>query len=278
MNAIVNFFEHIPSLWRAIILAGGISIFWIIEGLVPIVIFKYNKVSHAALNIFFTLTTILVNVALAFLLVQASTIVATHQFGLWHWLHYNVNALTVLAMLLLLDLIGAYTIHYIEHKITFMWQFHVIHHTDVYVDTTTANRHHPGESVFRALFTALAILVTGAPIGIVMLYQSVSALLSQFNHANIILPKWANNILSWVIITPAIHRVHHHYKQPLTDSNYGNIFSVWDRLFGTLKKVDHPNQLKFGIDTYPLPEEHSNVKKLLAMPFTKHRKTTNADA
>jgi sterol desaturase/sphingolipid hydroxylase (fatty acid hydroxylase superfamily) len=278
MQALIDYFEHIPSLWRAIILAGGICFFWILEGLIPIVSFKYNKVSHAAINIFFTLTTIIVNVALAFVLAKASSMVAMQQFGLWYWLHCNVNVFTVIAALLLLDLIGAYTIHYVEHNIKFMWQFHVIHHTDVYVDTTTANRHHPGESVFRALFTALAILVTGAPIGIVMLYQSLSALLSQFNHANIILPKWANNILGCIIITPNIHRIHHHYKQPLTDSNYGNIFSIWDRVFGTLKKVQHQSELKFGLDTYPLPEEHSNVKKLVTLPFYKHRKTTNSNA
>jgi sterol desaturase/sphingolipid hydroxylase (fatty acid hydroxylase superfamily) len=91
----------------------------------------------------------------------------------------------MIAGMLLLDLIGAYFIHWIQHKIKWMWKFHMVHHADTYVDTTTANRHHPGESVFRAVFTLLAVVVTGAPMWLVMLYQSLSALLSQFNHANI---------------------------------------------------------------------------------------------
>jgi sterol desaturase/sphingolipid hydroxylase (fatty acid hydroxylase superfamily) len=278
MNSVIHFFENIPPVWRAVILAGGITFFWMLEGIIPIVTFKYHKVKHAFINIFFTLTTIVVNFSLAFMLVRASSFVAAQQFGFWYWLNCPLNFFTVILALVFLDLIGAYLVHFLEHKIKFMWQFHVIHHTDAYVDTTTANRHHPGESVFRAVFTALAILVTGAPIGIVMLYQTASALLSQFNHANIVLPKWADNILGWVIITPNIHRVHHHYKQPLTDSNYGNIFSIWDRLFGTLKKVKHPNEIHFGVDTYPLPEEHSNLQQLLTIPFKGYRKLKEDNA
>ena len=120
-----------------------------------------------------------------------------------------------------------------EHKIKVLWRFHLIHHTDAHVDTTTANRHHPGESVIRFVFTTLAVLVVGAPMWMVMLYQSMSVVLSQFNHANIGLPGWLDRGLSWFIVTPDMHHVHHHYIQPYTDSNYGNIFAFWDRLFGT---------------------------------------------
>jgi sterol desaturase/sphingolipid hydroxylase (fatty acid hydroxylase superfamily) len=67
---------------------------------------------------------------------------------------------------------------------------------------------------------------------IVMMYQSLSVLLSQFNHANITLPSKVNNILSWLIVTPDMHHVHHHYVQPYTDSNYGNI-----SLFGIIYLV-----------------------------------------
>ena len=71
--------------------------------------------------------------------------------------------LFALVGLLLLDLVGAYLIHLIEHKIKVLWKFHMIHHADTMVDTTTANRHHPGESVFRAIFAILGIFVCGAP-------------------------------------------------------------------------------------------------------------------
>jgi sterol desaturase/sphingolipid hydroxylase (fatty acid hydroxylase superfamily) len=103
-----------------------------------------------------------------------------------------------------------------------------------------------------------------------MLYQSLSALLSQFNHANIRLPQRLENALSWVIVTPRMHRVHHHYVQPYTDTNYGNIFSVWDRLFGTYAELDN-ERLVFGIDTHMDAHEHSRIGSLLKIPFQPYR-------
>ena len=92
------------------------------------------------------------------------------------------------------------------------------------MDTTTANRHHPGESVVRLIFTTAAVLLTGAPMRLVFVYQPLSALPSQFNHANIELPRRANRLLGLVIVTPNMHHVHHHYVLPLSNTNYGNIF------------------------------------------------------
>ena len=89
----------------------------------------------------------------------------------------------------MLDLIGAYLPHLLEHKIKPLWMIHLVHHTDHKVDTTTGNRHHPLESVIRFLFTLLGVFIIGANIGVVMLYQSLSVISTQFTHANICLPK-----------------------------------------------------------------------------------------
>ncbi len=270
MQTIIDYFEHIPSWQRALILAGGISFFWIIEGLIPLFKFKYNKWKHGGINIFFTLTTIIVNFGLAFVMSGSSSVATNHQFGIFNWLHSLPLWLNVLIAFMILDFIGAYLVHFLEHKIKFMWKFHLVHHSDTHVDTTTANRHHPGESVFRAAFTAMAILVAGAPFGVVMLYQSFSALLSQFNHANITLPKWIDQSMSWFIVSPNMHKVHHHYTQPLTDTNYGNIFSIWDRLFQTFAKQE-PHQLVYGVDTHLEPRENTDLKNLLKIPFQPYR-------
>lgn len=269
MQDIINYFEHIPSWLRAIILAGGITFFWIIEGVIPLKRMLYRKWHHAGINIFFTITTVVVNFGLAFLMSGSSEWATTHHFGFFWWAHLPLW-LNVIITLMLLDLVGAWFIHYLEHKIKWMWRFHLVHHTDTWVDTTTANRHHPGESVFRAVFTSIAILLTGAPFGVVMLYQSFSAILSQFNHANIRLPRWIDTGMSWLIVSPDMHKVHHHYTQPLTDTNYGNIFSVWDRLFGTFARAD-ADRLVYGIDTHMKPEENNRLGNLLEMPFQPYR-------
>ncbi|SJZ64318.1 sterol desaturase family protein [Sediminibacterium ginsengisoli] len=270
-ETLVHYFEHIPSLHRALILAGGITFFWIIEGVIPLFRFGYSKWKHAGVNLFFTFTTIIVNFAFALLIVKASDWAIAHHFGLLQladmpfWLY-------LLAGLLLLDLVGAYLVHLVEHKVKWMWKFHMVHHADMHVDTTTANRHHPGESVFRAVFTLLAVWICGAPIWLVMLYQSVSVVLSQFNHANIRLPLWLDHAISWVLISPNMHKVHHHYVRPQTDSNYGNIFSVWDRLFGTYNYTP-TEQLRYGLDVLEGDGKADQVKRQLQIPFDKKIKT-----
>jgi sterol desaturase/sphingolipid hydroxylase (fatty acid hydroxylase superfamily) len=129
------------------------------------------------------------------------------------------------------------------------------------VDTTSANRHHPGESIIRFTFTTLGVLIVGSPMWN-FLYQTLSVIATQFNHANIALPKKWDTIMSYLIVSPDMHKVHHHYKLPYTDSNYGNIFSVWDRLFGTFRTLPK-EEIVYGIDTHMRIEEHNELKNLL---------------
>ncbi|HMI07618.1 MAG TPA: sterol desaturase family protein, partial [Flavobacterium sp.] len=223
------------------------------------------------INIFFTLTTIVVNFVMAFLLLRTADWAAKNGFGILQWLpEMNIWIYAILG-LLLLDLISAYLAHYVQHKTSWMWRFHLIHHTDTWVDTTSANRHHPGESVIRFVFTILGVLIVGSPMWLVFLYQSLSVVFSQFNHANVSIPKKLDKTLSYVIVSPDMHKVHHHYMLPHTDSNYGNIFSIWDRIFGTFTILDK-DKIIYGVDTHMKPEENNNLKNLLQIPFQKKRK------
>lgn len=273
MEKIIIYFETIPSLHRSLILAGGLFFFWIIEGIVPFSRIPYKKLKHAGPNLFFTVMTGVVNMGLAFALVAASDYVSASEFGILHWLPIESTVLQVVGGLLILDLIGAYFAHWSEHKIKPLWMVHLVHHSDHHVDATTANRHHPIENVVRVAFTAVAILVSGASIGVIMLYQTLSAAASQFGHANIILPKKVDLWLSYILVTPNMHKVHHHYQLPYTDSNYGNIFSIWDRLFGTYKTMNAEN-LVYGVDTFPDAKKNGNLWELLKQPFHKYRRPT----
>ena len=270
MNDIIQYFESIPSSHRALILAGGIAIFWLVESAVPFVKFAYNKWQHAGINIFFTFTTIVINFCLAVVLVGTAQWTVDNHFGLLHWLPSMNVWLFTLVGLLLLDLIGAYLPHYVEHKTKFLWRFHLIHHTDTWIDTTSGNRHHPGESVIRFVFTTLGVLIMGSPMWMVFLYQTLSVIATQFTHANIALPKQLDKVMSYVLVSPDMHKVHHHYVLPYTDSNYGNIFSIWDRLFGTFQALDR-EKIVYGVDTHMKAEEHNDLKNLLLIPFQKKR-------
>ena len=270
MEALLNYFENIPPAFRATLLIGGLVFFWILEGTLPLFNFQYKKIRHAGLNLFFTLTTVIIGFGLARVLLWASDFASTNKIGLLYVVEMPLWA-QVVTGILLLDLIGAYFIHWTEHRVKWMWKFHLVHHSDTTVDVTTGLRHHPGETVFRILFTIMAVLIIGAPMGIVMLYQSLSVLFAHITHANINMPKSIDRILSYVLVTPLMHKVHHHYTQPLTDTNYGNIFSIWDRIFGTFARVEDTRQLKFGIDTHMDPKENDALGNLLAVPFQKYR-------
>ncbi|OSY88261.1 sterol desaturase [Tenacibaculum holothuriorum] len=276
METLVNYFETIPSSHRALILAGGITFFWLIEGALPLFNFKYNKWKHALPNLFFTGTTILINFLLAFLLLKTSDWVVANNFGIINWLPEMPLWLYVLLGVLFLDFFGAYLAHYTEHKVKPLWMVHLVHHSDHKVDTTTANRHHPLESIIRFVFTLLGVFLVGAPIAIIMLYQSMSVVLTQFNHANIKLPRKLDKALSYIICSPDMHKVHHHNLLPYTDSNYGNIFSIWDRLLGTYMELDR-EKIVYGVDTFPDEEKNSSLKELLKQPFQGYRKPTNLE-
>ena len=273
METIIDYFATIPSSHRSIILVGGLTFFWLLESGLPLFKFKYKKWRHAIPNLFFTLTTVIINFSLAWLLLGTADWVVENDFGIINWLPMMPLWLYTILGVLLLDFFGAYLAHYVEHKVKPLWMVHLVHHTDHKVDTTTANRHHPIESVIRFTFTLFGVLIVGTPIALVFLYQSMSLVFTQFNHANIKMSRGLDKALSYVIVSPDMHKVHHHYRLPYTDSNYGNIFSVWDRLFGTYLYLDR-DKLVYGVDVFPDEVKNSNIKDLLKQPFQKYEKPT----
>ena len=265
MQTIIDFFETISPAYRTAILVTGLVGFWALEGALPLFSFKYSKIKHALLNLFFILTTLVVNFVFAFFIIKACDFTTVNKFGLLYlanlplWLHVTLGVL-------LLDFIGAYLIHWIHHQVKWMWKFHLIHHSDTKVDVTTSLRHHPGESLFRVIFALLSILIAGVPVGVVMIYQTLSALFAQITHANIKTPAKIDRLLSYIFVTPQMHKVHHHYVQPLTDTNYGNIFSLWDRLFRTFVEVE----TKTLLSTACLILEYLNEKSGMAPSSTQN--------
>ena len=273
MQTLIEYFETIPSSHRSLILISGLSFFWILENKFSLFRFKYKKWRHAFPNLFFTATTIVINFFLAFMLLNVSDWVVAKQFGLLNWMPEPPIGVNIFFGILFLDLIGAYIPHWLEHKIKPLWMIHLVHHSDHHVDTTTANRHHPFESLIRFIFTIFGVFLIGANIGTVMLYQSLSLISTQFNHANIKLPKKVDLFLSYLFVSPDMHKTHHHYRLPYTDSNFGNIFSIWDRLFGTYRTFNR-EKLVYGVDVFFDKEANGKISHLLKQPFQPYSKPT----
>ena len=254
---------------RMAFLVGGLLFFWIIEGAIPLIQprYKRNKLRHAAVNFGFTIIHLVIHTFLAIVIITLSDWCKKESFGLVYWM--SADALgTIVISLFVLDFFGGWLVHYTEHKLNPLWRFLVVHHTDNNVDVTTGLRHHPIESVLRGVFFFIAIFVSGAPMYAVMIFQTAAVLFTAFTHANISLPKWIDTTMSVVFVSPNMHKVHHHWRQPYTDSNYGLIFSFWDRMFGTFIKLD-PSKIRYGLDRYYPNEEDENFLLLMKKPFRK---------
>ncbi|MBK7561397.1 MAG: sterol desaturase family protein [Chitinophagaceae bacterium] len=253
---------------RMAILVGGMLFFWIIEGAIPLLPLRYkkNKLRHAGVNFFFTVLHLIIHTGLAVLIVKLSDWCLETGFGLVYWFNTGV-VLTIVIGVLALDF-SSWLVHWVMHKVPLLWRFHLIHHSDTTVDVTTGLRHHPGDSVLRGIFFLLLIFISGSPMYGVMIYQTLVVLSTAFTHANMRLPLGLDKALSYILVSPNMHKVHHHWKQPYTDSNYGAVFSIWDRLLGTFRKLDIAD-IRYGLDRYYPGEKDEDIIGLLKKPFQK---------
>jgi sterol desaturase/sphingolipid hydroxylase (fatty acid hydroxylase superfamily) len=268
---IIDHFQTLESrpVERLILLVSGMLLLWFIEGAIPLLSLQYrkNKWRHASINFSFTIIHLIIHTGFAVFIVLLSDLCKEVDFGLVYWMNASV-LWTIVISFLTLDFFGGWLVHMVEHKTRFLWKFHVIHHSDNNVDVTTGLRHHPFESVLRGVFFLMGVIVSGSPMYAVMIFQTLLVLSTQFTHANINLPKWLDRPLSYVFVSPNMHKVHHHWKQPYTDSNYGAVLSIWDRLLGTYQHLD-PSQIKYGLDRYYPNEEDENFGMLMRKPFGK---------
>lgn len=264
MSELVNYFDHLSQGSKLIWIFVCLSFFLLLENFFPLVKGEYSKWKHGRTNLVFLSTTIVINAIFGIATAGLFIWQAEHRFGLFYIIDMPMVIKLVLSIMLL-DLVAQYTVHYLLHKVKFMWRFHMVHHSDTMVDATTGTRHHPGDYVMREFFSLIAIVVFGMPFGFYVLYRMLTILFTYFSHANIVLPNIAERILGLVFITPNMHKFHHHFERPWTDSNYGNIFSLWDRLFGTLV-IEDVNKVKYGLDVLD-SEKSDNLAYQIKVPF-----------
>ncbi len=127
----------------------------------------------------------------------------------------------------------SWAVHLAMHKLPWLWRLHRVHHSDTHLDVSTTVRFHPLEFALQLPVSAAVILSLGAPPSAVILYELMDAAINVFAHANIRLPGRIDHILSRVIVTPHLHRVHHSTRRRETDSNFGATLPIWDIAFGT---------------------------------------------
>ena len=267
----MNYLQHLiinHGLQAQLFLFTGLFfISWNIENIAGI-IFNYKKWNHAFLNASFIFTNIPGQLLLSLAFAKTIEWTTLHHSGFLYHLKIGKNSfLLFLISFIFLDL-GEYFYHIIMHKVKGLWVFHSVHHSDEIVDVSTTFREHPGENIIRLSFTLLWVF------WVLILRQIIQVFTTLFAHINYELPNKVDSILGLVFITPNLHHVHHHHQQPYTDSNYGDVLSIWDRLFGTFKKLSSED-LVYGLDTCMEKKENSNFKSLFIVPFVKHKERKN---
>jgi sterol desaturase/sphingolipid hydroxylase (fatty acid hydroxylase superfamily) len=164
--------------------------------------------------------------------------------------------------LLLLDL-WIYWWHRANHEIPLLWRFHQVHHLDELLDSTSAVRFHFGEVVLSALARAGVIILLDFPLTSVLLYEALLLIGTIFHHSDARLPPGLEAALARVIITPSIHWVHHHAVRADTDSNYGTVFSFWDRLFRSRSRTRRWPTMPIGVEG----RRERPLLRLIVTPF-----------
>ena len=168
-----------------------------------------------------------------------------HRFGLLNVLDLSAWQRAALAVFLL----DAWTYgwHWLNHRVPSFWRFHRWHHADHAMDVTTASRFHTGEIVLSSVFRVPVLALLGCTLAELALYELCLFAVVQFHHANISLADRLDRVLRLVIVTPALHKVHHSVVRAESDSNYSSLFSWWDRVFRTLRLVREPRKIVFGV-------------------------------
>lgn len=194
------------------------------------------------------------------------------QFGL-NYLYDAPDTVKAIIAFLLLDY-SNYIWHILLHKLPILWRFHLVHHTDLDVDITTAFRFHFGEMIGSVVFRGAAIILIGASPLMVLIYEIIFEAATQFHHSNTKLPFRLEKILNYIIVTPRMHGIHHSMIRRETDSNFSIIFSFWDRVHKTARLNIHQNKIVTGVPSYA-DERELTIGSLLKLPFTKIREWKN---
>jgi sterol desaturase/sphingolipid hydroxylase (fatty acid hydroxylase superfamily) len=167
---------------------------------------------------------------------------------------------------ILLDFSAGYVAHRALHAIPLLWRFHRVHHSDDFVDVTTTYRTHPVETVWRFLFVVVPVWLIGIPAQAVVIQRLLSASNGILEHGNIRLWRPLDRVLSTFWVTPNVHKIHHSRKVDEANSNYANVLTIYDRVFGTYTPSHRAESVVYGLDDAD-PARIGSFSGLMSMPF-----------
>ena len=218
-----------------------------------------DKITRISKNIFFWL----INIGITPIIILPITIYAT-QFEVHDLFKFDNLIISFLFNLIILD-IFLYWWHRLNHEIPFLWRFHHVHHLDETLDVSSGVRFHFGEVILSAIVRSFIIILFNISLINLLLIEAIILISSIFHHSNIDLPKKFEKYLSYIIVTPSIHWVHHHKRQSETDANYSTIFSWWDKIFNSKSDFIRKVGMPIGVQG----DSEQNLLNLILRPIKK---------
>lgn len=240
---LLNEYEAYTRLTGFVAVFAAISLWEILS---PRRVQQYSKSVRWLNNLCITIiNTLIMRLAIPLTIISMSSIAQQQHLGLLNSVELPLGAAIIIAILML-DL-ALYFQHLVFHHVHFLWRLHRMHHADLELDVTTGIRFHPVEIILSTIIKMAVVLLLGAPIAAVIIFEVLLNATSLFNHANIYMPKKMDQILRLFLVTPDMHRVHHSVVPTETNSNFGFNLPWWDHIFRTYRSQPEAGHLKMTI-------------------------------
>lgn len=266
-----SFAKFINSIDGNYITIALIALFYSLEQLLGTP-FKFDRRwQHFFNNLLFQVAFFFANLVVAAIQVVIINWLSLNQVGLFHWIEMPLW-LKLIVGVMALDL-SSYWIHRLAHTSPLFWRLHRVHHSDTTMDTSTYFRGHPLEAFVFGTSAIVACIIFGIDVQILGVYLIVLLPFLVAQHANIQLPEWIDKSFGRIFVTPNIHKVHHDQNQFYTDSNFADIFVLWDKLFGTYKYSPVASR-RYGLKEFDSSKAQT-FWYLLISPFLKIERTSN---
>jgi sterol desaturase/sphingolipid hydroxylase (fatty acid hydroxylase superfamily) len=267
-NTLIQFFSPDKQPIHLTLIVLTFIICWNLESIIGITT-DYKRYKHFANNFLFTLPGALIQGLVGIGFIKLLLFLNFKKMGFIHFLGIKSILAEIIVTFVFLDF-TYWLYHFLMHKIEFLWKFHAVHHSDHVLNVSTSLREHPVETVIRLSHYVIAVSFLGTSLWIITMHQFIQVVSKIIIHGNFRLSEKVDKVLSYFILTPNMHHAHHHYMQPNTDSNYGDLFSLWDRVFGTYTHM-LKEDVKFGLDVEEFTDHTSKNMKfvgLVKIPFS----------
>lgn len=232
-----------------------VAVMSVVERLSPIQPLEKLSAKHIFVNVGLSIVTGIPSLFGLALLMAASTWATSHRFGLLNLVELPLGVRLFVAMVGI-DF-ADWLRHLANHKVPWFWRLHRVHHMDAHADATTALRAHPFEHALAYPYFALWVLVLGLDPLCLAVRTLITSTLLAWHHSAVRLPLWLDRTIALVTPTPRSHRQHHSRDVTFTDTNYGTLFTWWDRLFGTWSPVTKWKPEKTGLDGFDSPQRQT---------------------